>query len=189
MNFYKRYMGDYGRATGHLSLAEHGVYALLLDHYYSSMKPLPYDIVALQRICGAINESEIESITRVSDEFFPVDKSDGLRHNKRADEELLKWQAQAAVNIRISRSRGGKINNESIIGSNIESSIEPINESVTTPEVRSQIYKDLGEKLKTDKRKIQDLPCDYCSKPSVGKVNNYRFCREHTDKAINGLKP
>lgn len=90
MDYYKRYMGDYGRDTGHLSMEQHGAYILLLDHYYSRGKPLMASVPALCRLCRATTKSEQAAVQSVVDEFFPV-ASDGLRHNKRADEELTKW--------------------------------------------------------------------------------------------------
>lgn len=87
-------MGDYGRGTGHLSLQDHGAYTLLLDHYYSTRCPLPADIDSIRRICKAITESETESVSRVAGQFFPVGQ-DGLRHNKRCDEEIATAKAYA----------------------------------------------------------------------------------------------
>ena len=31
MNYYERHLGDYARDAGHLSMLEHGAYALLLN--------------------------------------------------------------------------------------------------------------------------------------------------------------
>ena len=78
--------------TAHLSLAEHGAYTMLLDHYYGSEKPLPNDNTALFRICRAFTQDEQTAVMNVADSFFPVN-GDGLRHNKRADKELAKRQA------------------------------------------------------------------------------------------------
>lgn len=87
MNFYKRFMGDYGRDTAHLSLAEHGTYTLLLDHYYSTEAPLPADYVPLYRICRAFDDAEQLAVRTVADQYFPVGQ-DGKRHNGRADAQI-----------------------------------------------------------------------------------------------------
>ena len=94
MNFYKRYIGDYGRKTAHLSLLEHGAYAVLLDHYYGTRKPLPDDMPALYRICRAVDKQEQAAVQRVVTEFFPLG-ADGLRHNPRADQEIAEAAAFA----------------------------------------------------------------------------------------------
>src|SRR5687767_10406819 len=107
MKFYKRWMGAFARKTGHLTLTEKGAYNALLDHYYSIMRPLPADMPTLFRIAGAQDETERRAVTTVVDEFFPV-LSDGLRHNERADEEIIAWQEQAETNRKTARDREAK---------------------------------------------------------------------------------
>src|SRR5215472_11450737 len=86
--WYAHYPGDYGRDTAHLSLAQHGAYRLLLDHYYSTGAALPCDAKAVQRICRAFEPSEIEAVVYVLAHFFES-QADGY-HNPRADLELAK---------------------------------------------------------------------------------------------------
>lgn len=106
MNFYKHYLGDYLRDTADLSLLEHGAYRLLLDHYYATEKPLPAVIETLYRVCGAVRKDEQHAVRAVAERFFPVGE-DGLRHNKRADEEIGKRAVQAETN-RATGKRGGR---------------------------------------------------------------------------------
>jgi uncharacterized protein YdaU (DUF1376 family) len=103
VNFYKRYMGDYSRKTGHLSLAEHGAYTLLLDALYSTERGLPGGLADLFRICRAMTKPEQSAVARVAEEFFPVSE-DGLRYNNRATEEL----DDAAPAIEAARENGKK---------------------------------------------------------------------------------
>lgn len=88
MNYYLRYPGDYSRDTGLLSLAEHGAYGVLLDHYYSTEAPLPAAMEQLCRLARAMSEIEQCAVASVADKFFPL-ATDGFRHNKRADKEIL----------------------------------------------------------------------------------------------------
>lgn len=104
MNFYKRYMGDYARKTAHLSLTQRGAYDALLDHYYANNGVIPTDHDSLYQTCHARTTLDEEAIRKVADEFFPVNGS-GLRHNKRADEELIAYKAQAETNRRIAQQR------------------------------------------------------------------------------------
>ena len=104
MNYFELYPGDYRRDTARLSLAEHGVYLLLLADYYASETPLPADIVALCRIAGAQGASEQRAVKSVADQFFPVG-DDGLRHNSRADREIAK--AQKRINAARRNGAGG----------------------------------------------------------------------------------
>jgi len=86
--WFPHYPGDYMRQTGHLSLVEDGAYRRLLDHYYSTGKPLPAKAQQLHRICRAVDDHEREAVDYVVSEFF--EKKGSLLHNSRADEELLK---------------------------------------------------------------------------------------------------
>lgn len=86
--WYPRYVGDYQRKTSHLSLVEHGAYTLLLDHYYSTEKPLPASASVLHRVCRAFAPEEQAAVQSVVDQFFTLE-SDGY-HNGKADEELIK---------------------------------------------------------------------------------------------------
>ena len=76
MNFYKRFIGDYQRDTGHLSMAEHGAYTLMLDVHYATEKPLPRDRKALYRLLRAIEEGEETAIDRILDQFW-METDDG----------------------------------------------------------------------------------------------------------------
>lgn len=109
MNFWNRWIGDYLRDTRGCSLAEHGAYALLLDEYYASEKPLPDDIDRLCRLCGAITEDERLAVERVVDAFFPL-AEDGLRHNARADREVARAKPRIAI-ARENGRRGGRPRN------------------------------------------------------------------------------
>ena len=70
MNFYRHFIGDYGRSTGDLSIAEHGAYRLMLDHFYGTGKPLPADKKALYRLLRAENDSDKRAIDSVSLRFW-----------------------------------------------------------------------------------------------------------------------
>ena len=70
MNFYKRFIGDYHRDTGHLSMIEHGAYALLLDHFYASEKPLPIDVQRLYRLTMAVSDEDRSAVDYVLECFW-----------------------------------------------------------------------------------------------------------------------
>lgn len=86
--WWPRYVGDYQRKTSHLSLVEHGAYVMLLDHYYSTGKPLPANAPILHRVCRAFASDEQDAVQSVLDQFFVLEP-DGY-HNRKADEELAK---------------------------------------------------------------------------------------------------
>lgn len=72
LNYYRRYPGDYGRDTSHLSLAEHGAYNILLDHVYTTEKPLPESLDAIYRICRAMTAVDRAVVRSVVQQFFPL---------------------------------------------------------------------------------------------------------------------
>ncbi|MGH8684079.1 MAG: YdaU family protein, partial [Nitrosospira sp.] len=107
MNYYERYCGDYQRDTAHLSLAEHGAYTMLLDTYFSVEKPLPAEFPSLYRVCRAMTRIEQQAVRAVAEQFFPVSEIDGLRHNRRADREIVKARPKIEA-ARINGKKGGR---------------------------------------------------------------------------------
>ena len=106
MNFYKRFMGDYAKDTAHLSLAEHGAYTLLLDHYYATEQPLPEDYQALYRICRAFDKKEQEAVRSIVDAYFPI-SDEGGRINPRALNQLSD-DSNRIESARVNGKKGGR---------------------------------------------------------------------------------
>jgi uncharacterized protein YdaU (DUF1376 family) len=131
MNFYKRFMGDYMRDTSHLSLTEHGAYTVLLDHYYSTSRPLPRAADALYRLCRATTKLEQVAVASVVEQFFPVGE-DGLRHNFRADAELAKWEEKAEANRLAGRLGGRPKKNPNANPNGFQSGTQTVNEQEPT---------------------------------------------------------
>ncbi len=92
-HWFPHYPGDYIRSTGHLSLVEDGAYRRLLDHYYSTEKPLSTDLSQLHRICRAVSAEEQAAVDTVIQQFFVI--SGGFYHNKRADRELVRAECKS----------------------------------------------------------------------------------------------
>jgi uncharacterized protein YdaU (DUF1376 family) len=90
MNYYEHHIGDYAAATGHLSLVEDAIYSRLLRRYYLQEQPLPADVAQVARLCGARAAEEAVAVEVVLQEFFEL-QADGW-HNKRADEEIARYQ-------------------------------------------------------------------------------------------------
>lgn len=102
MNFYKHYIGDFQRDTGHLSLTERGAYLCLMHHYYATEKPLPNDHQALCRIAGALTKPEQAAVMVAMRQFEATDS--GLTH-KRIEAELEKAGTRADTNRAIAVAR------------------------------------------------------------------------------------
>lgn len=105
MNFYKHYIGDFQRDTGHLSLTERGAYLCLIHHYYATEKPLPNDIDALCRIAGAVTKIDRAAVKVAIAFFEPV--ASGLMH-ARIEAELEKAGEISNTNRSIALAREEK---------------------------------------------------------------------------------
>ncbi|KQQ94979.1 YdaU family protein [Massilia sp. Leaf139] len=103
MNFYKRHIGDYIKKAGHLTLLEHGIYARLMDVYYTREAGIPADKAA--RLIGARSKDEQQALANVLDEFFTL--VDGLWTQNRCEEEIEAANAQADAN-RTNGKKGGR---------------------------------------------------------------------------------
>lgn len=102
MNYYRRYCGDYLKKTADLSLAEHGAYTLLLDHYYSTERPLPVDAAKIYRITRATSRADRQATDSVIVKFWH--EVDGGLINERAGDEMGK----ASVAIEAAKKNGKK---------------------------------------------------------------------------------
>lgn len=94
MNYYEHHIGDFDQATAHLTACEDGIYSRLLRKCYSTEKPLPADLPALQRLVRARTREEKAAVQAMLDEFFEL-QADGW-HQKRCDEEIARYQDKRA---------------------------------------------------------------------------------------------
>src|SRR5690349_14349771 len=105
MNYFEHHIGDYAAATAHLSLVEDATYSRLLRRYYLQEEALPVDGKQVARLAGARSQEEQEAVQAVLEEFFSL-QADGW-HNKRADEEITRYQAKIEA-ARENGRRGGR---------------------------------------------------------------------------------
>lgn len=103
MNYYKRHIGDYMKDASHLSLLEHGVYARLMDVYYTREGSIPEAQAA--RLIGVRTKEDKEALATVVAEFFTV--VDGHLVQQRCEREIAGMQAKAESN-RVVGRRGGR---------------------------------------------------------------------------------
>lgn len=89
MNYYEHHIGDYIKATAHLSMLEDAAYRRLIDAYYTRELPLPVEKKACHRLARAFSKQEKEAVDTVLEEFFSLDH-DGW-HQKRCDSEIEKY--------------------------------------------------------------------------------------------------
>ncbi|CAG2136080.1 YdaU family protein [Cupriavidus numazuensis] len=103
MNFYKRHIGDYIKDAAHLTLLEHGVYARLMDVYYTRESGIPDGQAA--RLIGAHSKAEQQAVNSVLTEFFSL--VGGIWTQKRCESEIQAASAQADAN-RSNGKKGGR---------------------------------------------------------------------------------
>ena len=89
MNHYPHHIGDFDRATRHLSRIERSIYRDLLDVYYDTEQPLTLDLEKLKRKILATTEQESTAVEQVLNEFFT--KTPTGWFNSRCDDEILRY--------------------------------------------------------------------------------------------------
>ena len=94
MNSYPRHIGDWMKATAHLTEIEECIYGRCIDQYYIREKPLPTDVAQVCRLVRAISPAAKKAVMIVLDEFFVL-QDDGW-HQKRCDEEVEKCHSKQA---------------------------------------------------------------------------------------------
>ena len=86
MNFYRHHIGDFDRATRHLSRIERSVYRDLLEVYYDTEQRLVLDLPALCRKIIARTNEEIVAVEQTLNEFFT--KTPTGWYHPRCEDEL-----------------------------------------------------------------------------------------------------
>ena len=171
MNFWKRWIGDYAKKTAHLSLAQHGAYTLLLDHYYATEHSLPAGHDELFRICRAFGKHEQSAVVAVADAFFPVG-DDGRRHNERADEEIPKAKEKTTAN-QANGKLGGRPRKT---------------DSLTEPEPTKNLshsHKEQDQELPASLRSASSSASDDAAPPAESKPFKAGRLAEVTDSAVS----
>lgn len=91
MKHYPHHIGDFDKATRHLSRIERSIYRDLIDLYYDTEQPLTLDLPALCRRIVARSNEESTAVEQVLNEFF-TKTGNGWFH-ARCDEEIEAYRA------------------------------------------------------------------------------------------------
>jgi uncharacterized protein YdaU (DUF1376 family) len=134
------YTGDYLRDTRHLSCAEHGIYLLLLMHYWDAKGPLPLDERKTAAICGARSGDEIEAMRRVLADFF-VKMEDG-HYNQRMEREIFRAKniSEVRKNAAYSRHKGRDANAMQMHSKSNASALNTTTTTTTTTNPNTTAY-------------------------------------------------
>ncbi len=81
MNYYKHHIGDFDKATRHLTRIERSIYSDLIDLYYDTEKQLPHDLQWICRRVLAHSNEESTAVEQVLNEFF-IKTPNGWYHDR-----------------------------------------------------------------------------------------------------------
>lgn len=105
MNHYPHHIGDFDKATRHLTRIERSIYRDLIELYYDTEKPLTLDRAALCRRIIARTNEEVTAVEQTLNEFF-TETPTGWFHS-RCEHELDTYRANASQ-----RAQAGKASAE-----------------------------------------------------------------------------
>ena len=155
MKHYPHHIGDFDKATRHLTRLERSIYRDLIDLYYDTEKPLTLDLSALCRRIIARSNEEATAVEQVLNEFFTETPS-GWYHDRceaeiaayhanssqkalagKASAEAKRLKRQQALN---GESTGVErpLNSVETGGQRNSTNHQPINQSTSQPSERAQ---------------------------------------------------
>jgi len=177
--WYSFYVGDYTKKTAHLSLLEHGVYRLLIDHYMTTLHPLPKEPTILYRICRATSPTERKSVLKIVHEFFTLVGE--FYHNDRCDAEVakcLEYSGSQSAKAKLRHSRGK---------SGADAAAVPRARDTTTTVVVDKSTP-TPQKPKTDPTEFEDFwnrwePFEMTKGSKQDALKSYTKARKETDHA------
>mgnify|MGYP001145268768 CR=1 FL=1 len=105
MNFYPHHIGDFDKATRHLTRVERSVYRDAIEIYYDTETALTSDLSKLGKRLICRSDEEKAALKSVLDEFFELTE-EGYFHT-RCDSELSKYRENTSA-----KSKAGKASAE-----------------------------------------------------------------------------
>lgn len=162
MNYFEHHIGDYAAATAHLTLLEDAIYSRLLRRYYLQEEALPVDVKQVARLAGARSDDELAAVQAVLEEFFTL--QDSGWHNKRADEEIARYQAKIDA-ARENGRRGGRPSKNQTVSSEKPKETQPFSlGSVSETQTKAHQSPDTNNQTeKQEQKHVQPLaaPCRF----------------------------
>jgi uncharacterized protein YdaU (DUF1376 family) len=90
MHYYPHNIGDFDKATRHLTRIERSIYRDMIEIYYDTESKLTLDIKSLCRIVLARTDEEVTAVEQMLNEFF-TQTADGWFH-ERCETEIEKYK-------------------------------------------------------------------------------------------------
>lgn len=158
MKYYRHHIGDFDRATRHLTRIERSVYRDLIELYYDTEQQLTLDVAALCRLILARSNEESTAVEQSLNEFF-TKTPDGWYHG-RCEAEIADYHARVGQ-----RASAGKASAKAkadrkanaIKGHSNSTSVErALNESATKSQLTNN--QEPITKNQEDQELLQDTP-------------------------------
>ena len=104
MHYYQFNIGDFIKDSAHLTLEEEAIYRRLIDHYYTTEKPISLDISIVSRAIRARGKEDL--IGLILNEFF-IETEKGFKQ-KRIEKELKNFKDKSKKAKASAEARWGK---------------------------------------------------------------------------------
>jgi len=166
MNYYKHHIGDFDKATRHLTRIERSIYSDLIDLYYDTESQLPDDIQWICRRVLAHSNEEATAVEQVLKEFF-VKTPKGWYHD-RCEAELDEYKTsntQKSVAGKASAEKR-RLKREQALNGNPTSVEQPCNGTPTNHEPLTINHEPVKENVVCDAK-------DACNCPHQEIINLY----------------
>jgi len=178
MHYYQHNIGDFDKATRHLTRIERSVYRDLIELYYDTEYQLNPDIKYLCRRILANTEQEATAVEQVLNEFF-TKTNDGWYHD-RCEEEIDKYinsKSQKSVAGRASAAARQKKRQQALNGNS--TGVEQSSNGAPT------IHKPITNNQEPINNKDISQQAGRFTKPSIADVDDYMrsICKGSTQEA------
>jgi uncharacterized protein YdaU (DUF1376 family) len=161
MNYYPHHIGDFDRATRHLTRIERSVYRDLIEVYYDTERPLTLDQKALCRLIIARSNEESTAVAQVLNEFF-TETPTGWYH-ARCEDEIAHFRANKGQKAEAGRkSAAARALRKQQALNGIPTAVEqPYNGAPTNQEPVTNNQEPVEEETNVSVDKVDRLPsCD-----------------------------
>jgi uncharacterized protein YdaU (DUF1376 family) len=163
MHYYPHNIGDFDKATRHLTRIERSIYRDMIEIYYDTESKLTLDIKSLCRIVLARTDEEITAVEQMLNEFF-IQTVDGWFH-ERCETELEKYKTNISQKAKagIASALAREVKHKQTLDGKATPIEQPLNGRATKQELELELEtrtRNKKQELETLKPKSNTLPPD-----------------------------
>ena len=155
MHYYPHNIGDFDKATRHLTRIERSVYRDMIEIYYDTESKLTLDIKSLCRIILARTDEEVTAVEQTLNEFF-VPTADGWFH-ERCETEIEKYKANISQKAKagIASALAREVKHKLTLDGKLTPVEHPLNERITKQELELEL--ELETRTRNKKQELETL--------------------------------